>query len=125
MDQQPRELGRRPPLRWHELVLGLTPAAEKVVSTGNHYGAMVTARSVAIMEPPRQAGGSQKFRALKAPQGKQIGWRIKEAAGTLRAAIPSREEELLKGWKHYLLDRLPLELTLLGPAFPGKSRYTG
>ncbi len=43
---------------------------------------------------------------------------------SLRAAIPSREEELLRGCKRYLLDQLHLELTLFGSAFSGKSGNT-
>ncbi|KAH9280796.1 Cell cycle checkpoint protein RAD17 [Echinococcus granulosus] len=114
--------------------LGLTPAADRNSSSsstgatcaaGSHYAAMVATRAVAIWPPLKAAGAiGSRFRPLKAPQSKQVEARLRDSLEALRASCELSanahrvKEVLIDGLRWSLLDRLPLELAVLGSRFP-------
>uniref|UniRef100_A0A0R3WIG4 SH2 domain-containing protein n=1 Tax=Hydatigena taeniaeformis TaxID=6205 RepID=A0A0R3WIG4_HYDTA len=114
--------------------LGLTPAADRnsfsstgtACSAGSHYAAIAVSRAIAICSSTKVIGNtSSKFRPLKAPQLKQVEARQRSSLQALRASfelsvdVLRTKEALIDGLRWYLLDRLPLEFTILGSRFPG------
>ncbi|KAL5967535.1 Cell cycle checkpoint protein RAD17 [Taenia solium] len=114
--------------------LGLTPAADRnslpstgaACAAGSHYAAMAVARAISIWPSLKVVGVTgSKFRPLKAPQSKQVEARQRNSLESLRASWESSanvhlaKEVLIDGLRRSLLDRLPLEFTILGSRFPG------
>ncbi|KAM7541857.1 hypothetical protein Aperf_G00000005847 [Anoplocephala perfoliata] len=111
--------------------LGLTPAADRnsgICMAGSHYAAMVAARSISFQSPKHAKGASNRFRPLKAPQSKSVESQRRDSWDSLRNSLidasgPRFREVMVAGLRSSLLDRLPLELKILGPWYPGDAQF--
>ncbi|KAL5107972.1 Cell cycle checkpoint protein RAD17 [Taenia crassiceps] len=114
--------------------LGLAPAADRnslpstnsACAAGSHYTAMVVTRAIAIWPLLKMVGATgSKFRPLKAPQSKLVETWQRNSLESLRASCELSadmhlvKEVLIGGLTGSLLDRLPLEFTILGSRMLG------
>lgn len=96
---------------------------------GSHYAAMATARCIAFRSPGNVSSTTgNRFRPLKAPQSKSVENNRRDSLEALRASLSEAsgtrfKEVLVVGLRTNLLDRLPMELKILDPWYPGEFNF--